>query len=125
MTTIEPEFGCCAPVTYWHIERTVMRDREIGHACYATIIGGRTPVEYMTEIIADKDTTLVSADNASTFLLFVVEYEGGAGHTLDSFQLIDADTYEKILPDHQQGEMEWVSMEDLLKSAVAALEAES
>lgn len=121
MTTIEPDFGCCEPVTYWHTERTVMRDREVGHACYATIIGGRTPVEYMTEIIGDKDTTLVSADiDASTFL-FEVEYEGSAGYTLDSFLLIDAATYDKILPDHQTAELEWIDRDDLLKSVVAAL----
>ena len=52
MTTTEPDFGYWypEPVTYWHTERTVMRGHEIGHACYATIIGGRTPVEYMTDL---------------------------------------------------------------------------
>ena len=125
MTTIEPDFGCCAPVTYWHTERTVVRDREIGCNCFVTVIGGRTAVEYMTEIIAGEGTSLLSADiDASTFL-FVVEYDAGAGMTVDRFQLIDADTYDKILPEHQQAEMEWIDLDELLKSVLAELEAES
>ena len=47
MTTISG-VACLSPTGT--PERTVVRDREIGCNCFVTIIGGRTPVEYMTDL---------------------------------------------------------------------------